>query len=88
MFANQRPEYYLVGLGVDAFTFRQVALIRIPSTYHHLFVDVSQATRPLSKNKRHKIARYGAAPPAEAMVTIQKLCQEAVRNWWTVKAKA
>ena len=88
VFANERPEYYLVGLGVDAFTFKRVALVRIPSTYQHLFVDVSQATRPLSKSKRRKIARYGATPPAEAMVTIKQLCQEAVRDWWTVKAKA
>lgn len=90
VFMANQPEYYLVGLGVDALNFKRVALVRIPSTQIHLFVDVSRAGtfRRLSKNQRRKIVRYGASPPADVMGEIRSLCQEAVEDWWTVKAKA
>ena len=82
VFMASQPEYYLVGLGVNPFTFKRVALVRIPSTYVHLFVDVASAVKGLSKSKRRKIARYGAEPPTEAMESIHSLCQKAVRRWW------
>jgi hypothetical protein len=41
VYFQNRPEYYLVALGVNALTHRRVALIRIPSTFVYLFVDCS-----------------------------------------------
>lgn len=90
VFMANQPEYYLVGLGIDALNFKRVALVRIPSTSTHLFVDVSRVGtfRRLSKNQRRKIVRYGGSPPADLMGEIKSLCQEAVMDWWKVKAKA
>jgi len=82
-FLARQPDYYLVGISVDALTFRPVAKVRIPSTYVHLFVDIAPAVERLSKNKRRKASRYGKPLPKETQETVEKLVQKAVADWWS-----
>ena len=82
VYKTNRPEYYLVGVGVDPRTFRRVAMIRIPSGYHHLFVDVDAVQ--ISKSKRRKMRRYGATVPDE----LHQLCLAATREWWRVNPRS
>jgi hypothetical protein len=85
VFVNSRPEYYLVALGVNPFTCQRVALVRIPSTFVHLFVDVGGAVQEVSKNARRKAFRHGKIRNAALMARIDEYCQAAVRDWWGVK---
>ncbi len=86
-YIQRRMEYQLVGLGVNAFTHRSVALVRVPSLSIHLFVDIAWAVQPLSRNGRRKLFRYGSAPRADVMRRIEAQCREAVRDWWRRQAR-
>lgn len=88
VFVNQRPTYYLVGMGVSPFTYKRVALVRIPSMSHHLFVDVSPATQEVSKNAKRKAMRHGKIRNGVLMERIHEMCQLAVDDWWSTKAVA
>lgn len=85
VFYQHRPDYYLVALGVNPFTFKRVALIRIPSTSIHLFVDVASAVQEVSKNARRKAMRHGKVANGALMEQIHQLCQSAVMDWWTTR---
>ena len=82
VFMAQRPDYYLVGHGVNAWTKKRVVVVRIPSTYIYLFVDLSKTS--LSKNARRKIRRYGKWPavPVDASLTEDKLVRLSVEHFW------
>ena len=80
VYVNDRPEYYLVGMGVSPFNFKRVALIRIPSTHVHLFVEVGSAAQEVSKNARRKAKRYGKV--SGLYNTIEQTCKAAVADWW------
>jgi hypothetical protein len=77
VYFQNRPEYYMVGMGVNALTHKRVALIRIPSTFVHLFVDCSDTVQELSKNAKNKWKRYGKVPAMYK--TIDDNCKAAVR---------
>ncbi len=83
-FMVKRPEFYLVGLGVSAVTFHRVALVRIPSSSVHLFVDVSRlsSVQRINKHKRRKIRQGKAALPDSVQAQIHQICLKAVRHWW------
>jgi hypothetical protein len=83
VFLEQQPDYYLVGISVDALTFKPVARVRIPSTYVHLFVEIGSALKGLSKSARRKASRYGKTLPKETQETVGSLVQKAVADWWT-----
>ena len=85
VYVNGRPAYYLVGLGVNPFTFKRVALVRIPSTSIHLFVDVGEAIQEVSKNAKRKAMRHGRLRNGVLMEKIDELVKLAVADWWTVK---
>ena len=85
VYVNGRPAYYLVGLGVNPFTYKRVALVRIPSTSIHLFVDVGEAIQEVSKNARRKAMRHGRLRNGVLMEKIDELCKLAVADWWMVK---
>jgi hypothetical protein len=82
VFMAERPDYYLVGHGVSAWTKKRVVAVRIPSTFIFLFVDLSLTK--LSKNARHKIIRYGKWPavPVDASLTEDKLIRLSVEDFW------
>jgi len=80
VYFQNRPEYYLVALGVNALTHQRVALIRIPSTFVYLFVDCSDTVQELSKNAKRKLKRYGQVPAMYK--TIDEKCKQAVSDWY------
>lgn len=82
VFMADRPAYYLEGLGVNALTVRAAAKIRLPSTNIRFFVDVSSPVKGLSKNKRRKLRRYGAATPVGKFPTIHEKCETAIQEFW------
>jgi hypothetical protein len=84
VYVNGRPEYYLVGLGVNPFTYKRVALVRVPSTLVHLFVDVGTVVQEVSKNARRKAVRHGKVS-GNLMDRIDLLCRAAVADWWAAR---
>jgi hypothetical protein len=69
-----------VGVGVSVLTHKKVALIRVPSTSVHLFVDCGDTVQELSKYASRKMKRYGKVPAMYK--TIDQKCNEAVRAWY------
>jgi len=78
-FASQ-PLYYLEGLGISGLTFRPFAKVRLASSFIALHVDVGDAMRNESKNKRRKAIRYGKVTP-EVKKEVDRLCSMAVRDY-------
>jgi hypothetical protein len=88
VYVNSRPAYYLVGMGVNPFTYQRVALVRIPSTFVHLFVDVGAVVKSVpgvSKNAKRKALRHGKIRQGAMMAEIDELCRAAVADWWSVR---
>lgn len=74
---EQQPNFYLLGLGVNPFNFREnTALVRVPSSIVHLFVEIGRLP---SKSARRKAARYGKLPQ-RLKQSVDELCAEAVRD--------
>ncbi len=59
VFYSSQPLYYLEGFGVSALEFKPIAKIRLASSSVRLFIDLTEALKPLSKNQRRKALRYG-----------------------------
>jgi len=59
VFYSEQPLYYLEGFGVSALGFKPVARVRLASSSVRLFIDLTEALKPLSKNQRRKALRYG-----------------------------
>jgi len=78
-FATQ-PLYYLEGMGISGLTFRPFAKVRLASSFIALHVDVGDAMRNASKNKRRKAIRYGKVTP-EVKKEVDRLCSMAVRDY-------
>ncbi len=75
-FVNDRPDYFLIGYGVND-QMRRFAKVRIPGTTVILKVDVSQSIQELGKHKRKKLRNKGFKLQwAEAII------RAAVEEWW------
>ncbi len=84
---QQQPAYHLVAMGVNPFTMKPVALVRVPSTTVTLTVDISKAWATLSRNARKKSARYGKHPPASVMAMVGRLARQSVQAFWLAHPK-
>ena len=83
-FMAQRPEYYLTATGMDGMHFTPVAVVRVPSTPIHLYVNVSAAFVKPTKSQRRHGRRHGK--PVQQEVTVEELCQQAVAWWWNKRS--
>ena len=81
IFFARQPLFYLLGLGISGLTFKPFARIRLPSSYVHLFVDLGDTLKGVSKAKRRKAIRYGKALPVEKQMEIAQVCRLAVMHY-------
>ncbi|TRZ50569.1 MAG: hypothetical protein D4S01_06455 [Dehalococcoidia bacterium] len=79
-FAKQ-PLFYLLGMSISGLTFTPFAKVRIASSFVHLYVDLGDRLRGVSKNKRRKAIRYGKALPIEIEREVDAVCRLAVRHY-------
>jgi len=79
-FAEQ-PLYYLLGYGMSGLTFKPFARVRLASSYVHLFVDLGDSLKGISKNKRRKAIRYGKALPMDKQREVEQVCRLAVKQY-------
>ena len=89
VYYQQQPEYYLLGFGASAESKKRIAVIRVPSTYIRLYVNVAVAFQgaSISRNKKRKMARYQSGPPAQVWAEIDRLGGQAVRDFWASRSK-
>lgn len=81
IFASNQPLYYLEGQSVSGLTLTPFVKVRIASSYMRLYIDLGEALREVSKNKRRKAIRYGKPLPQETQVIIRRKVLEAVRDY-------
>ncbi len=81
IFFSQQPLYYLLGLGVSGLTFKPFARVRLASSFVHLFVDLGDTLKGVSKAKRRKAIRYGKSLPVELQGEIAQVCKLAVTHY-------
>jgi len=81
IFGSSQPLYYFEGLGVNGITFKPFAKVRVASTFVHLYIDLGDSLRGVSKNRRHKAVRYGKPLPKLIDSRIDDLCNLAVRDY-------
>ena len=74
---DSQPLFYIEAIGVSGLTYKPFAQVRIASTQTKLYVNISQAIKPLSKHKRKKMLRYGKSAH-EAESAIYTACGKAV----------
>ena len=80
IFFAEQPQHYIEGLGINILVHRPFAKIRLASSYVCLFVDIGDALRGISKNRKRKAIRYGKVTP-EVKRDIDKVCSLAVRDF-------
>lgn len=78
IFFDKQPLFYLQGLGMSGLTFKPFAKVRLSSSFMVLYVDLGDTLRDFSKNRRHKIIRYGKGVPVETKKRIDKLVELAI----------
>ncbi len=83
VFYSQQPDFYLSGLGVSGLTFKPFAKVRLASSYIHLYVDLGDRLKEISKSRRRKAIRYGKALPKEVQERVDLACRLAVNDWLT-----
>ena len=78
---SRQPAYYLEGLGISGLTFKPFAKVRVSSSYMHLYIDIGDSLKPMSKNKRRKAIRHGKPLPARVQDRIDLMVNKAVRRY-------
>ncbi|MBA7594933.1 hypothetical protein ES703_01889 [subsurface metagenome] len=81
IYAESQPLYYFEGQAVSGVTLTPFVRVRIASSYIRLYVDLGEALRQVSKNKRRKAIRYGKPLPQETQGIIRRKVLEAVRDY-------
>jgi hypothetical protein len=77
----RQPQYYLEGLGISGLTFKPFAKIQLANSYTHLYVDIGNALKAVSKSKRRKAIRYGKPLPKSVTSNVDDICNRAVRRY-------
>ena len=81
IYYDSQPDYFVEGIGVSGLTHRPFAKVRVPSSFVRLHVDITDAMRGMSKNKRRKAKRYANALPVPVQREVERMCHEAVRHY-------
>jgi hypothetical protein len=81
IYCDNQPMFQILGLGVDALTFRPYAKVRVAGSIVALHVYLADALKPLSKCKRRKVVRYGKPMPPEMMALVSEEANKAVRHY-------
>ncbi len=80
IYSSNQPVFKIEGFGISGLTLTPFAKVKLTSSYMHLYVELGTALRPLSKNKRHKIIRYGKALPPSASKSISAAVRDYINH--------
>jgi hypothetical protein len=78
---DSQPIYYLESMGMDCLKLKPFAKVKLSSSYQHLYVDLGDSLRSVSKNQKRKAIRYNKPLPQSANDIVSKLIIEAVKDY-------
>jgi hypothetical protein len=78
---DSQPIYYLESMGMDCLRLKPFAKVKLSSSYQHLYVDLGDSLRSVSKNRKRKAIRYNKPLPQSANDIVSKLIIEAVKDY-------
>ena len=78
---DSQPIYYLESMGMDCLKLKPFAKVKLSSSYQHLYVDLGDSLRSVSKNRKRKAIRYNKPLPQSANDIVSKLIIEAVKDY-------
>jgi hypothetical protein len=81
IYFDNQPMFEILELGIDALTFHPFVKVRLASSIVALHIDISEALRPLSKNKKHKCIRYGRPLPSTILELVSECASRAVSKY-------
>jgi len=78
---DSQPIYYLESMGMDCLKLKPFAKVKLSSSYQHLYVDLGDSLKSVSKNRKRKAIRYNKPLPQSANDIVSKLIIEAVKDY-------
>ena len=78
---DSQPIYYLESMGMDGLKLKPFAKVKLSSSYQHLYVDLGDSLKSISKNRKRKAMRYNKPLPQSANAIVSKLIIEAVKDY-------
>jgi hypothetical protein len=78
---ESQPLYYLESMGMNGLTLKPFAKVKLSSSYQHLYIDLGESLRGISKNRKRKAIRYNKPLPQQASEIVSKLIWESVRRY-------
>jgi hypothetical protein len=78
---GQQPVFYVESIGMDGLKLKPFAKVKLSSSFQHLYIDLGESLRGVSKNKKRKAIRYHKPLPLEANDRVTKLIMEAVKHY-------
>ena len=78
---DSQPIYYLESMGMDGLKMKPFAKVKLSSSYQHLYVDLGDSLRSVSKNRKRKAIRYNKPLPQSANEIVSRLIIKAVKDY-------
>lgn len=78
---SSQPLYYTEGLGISGLTLQPFVRVRLSSSFMRLYVNLGEALRGVSKNKKRKAIRYGKPLPTAIEAVMFSLVKKAVTDY-------
>src|SRR5271157_2500477 len=78
---ESQPLYYLESMGMNGLTLKPFAKVKLSSSFQHLYIDLGESLRGISKNRKRKAIRYNKPLPQQASEVVSKLVWESVRHY-------
>ena len=78
---ESQPLYYLESMGMNGLTLKPFAKVKLSSSFQHLYIDLGESLRGISKNRKRKAIRYNKPLPQQASEVVSKLIWESVRHY-------
>ena len=78
---ESQPIYYLESIGMNGLTLKPFAKVKLSSSYQHLYIDLGDSLRCISKNKKRKAVRYHKPLPQSVDEIVAQLIMKAVKDY-------
>ena len=78
---DSQPIFYLESIGMVCLKLKPFARVKLSSSYQHLYVDLGDSLKSISKNRKRKAMRYNKPLPQSANDIVSKLIIEAVKDY-------
>ena len=78
---EQQPIYYMESIGVNGLTCQPFAKVKMASSYYHLYIDLGDSLKTVSKHRKRKAIRYNKPLPSSIDELIKNKIALAVKHY-------